>query len=410
MENNKRVVITGMGIWSCLGTSLDEVRESLYNGKSGIVVDPVRQELGFRSPLTASVEKPDLKKKISRSMRQFMSEEAQYAYCATEQALAQAGMSQEYIDAHEIGVLYGNDSTAKSTYDAVSKIYEYKSTQACGSGAIFQSMCSNTTQCLATLFRLKGINLTTSGACASGSHAIGLAYLLIKNGLQDGVIAGGAQEVNPECMGSFDGIQAFSTAHIDEPAKASRPFDKNRDGLVPSGGGATLIIESLDSALARGAQPIAEIIGWGFSGNGDHISTPNVAGPQRSIELAIQSAGVAPTEIGYVNAHATSTHAGDGREAMAIANVFGDYKVPVTSTKSQTGHECWMAGASEAIYSILMMKNNFIAGNINFEEPDEETACINVIAKTQDAHFDMFLSNSFGFGGTNSTIIVKDFK
>ena len=410
MENNKRVVITGMGIWSCLGTSLDEVRESLYNGKSGIVVDPVRQELGFRSPLTASVEKPDLKKKVSRSMRQFMSEEAQYAYCATEQALAQAGMSQEYIDAHEIGVLYGNDSTAKSTYDAVSKIYEYKSTQACGSGAIFQSMCSNTTQCLATLFRLKGINLTTSGACASGSHAIGLAYLLIKNGLQDCVIAGGAQEVNPECMGSFDGIQAFSTAHIDEPAKASRPFDKNRDGLVPSGGGATLIIESLDSALARGAQPIAEIIGWGFSGNGDHISTPNVAGPQRSIELAIQSAGVAPTEIGYVNAHATSTHAGDGREAMAIANVFGDYKVPVTSTKSQTGHECWMAGASEAIYSILMMKNNFIAGNINFEEPDEETACINVIAKTQEAHFYMFLSNSFGFGGTNSTIIVKDFK
>ena len=410
MENNKRVVITGMGIWSCLGTSLDEVRESLYNGKSGIVVDPVRQELGFRSPLTASVEKPDLKKKVSRSMRQFMSEEAQYAYCATEQALAQAGMSQEYIDAHEIGVLYGNDSTAKSTYDAVSKIYEYKSTQACGSGAIFQSMCSNTTQCLATLFRLKGINLTTSGACASSSHAIGLAYLLIKNGLQDCVIAGGAQEVNPECMGSFDGIQAFSTAHIDEPAKASRPFDKNRDGLVPSGGGATLIIESLDSALARGAQPIAEIIGWGFSGNGDHISTPNVAGPQRSIELAIQSAGVAPTEIGYVNAHATSTHAGDGREAMAIANVFGDYKVPVTSTKSQTGHECWMAGASEAIYSILMMKNNFIAGNINFEEPDEETACINVIAKTQEAHFDMFLSNSFGFGGTNSTIIVKDFK
>ena len=410
MENNKRVVITGMGIWSCLGTSLDEVRESLYNGKSGIVVDPVRQELGFRSPLTASVEKPDLKKKVSRSMRQFMSEEAQYAYCATEQALAQAGMSQEYIDAHEIGVLYGNDSTAKSTYDAVSKIYEYKSTQACGSGAIFQSMCSNTTQCLATLFRLKGINLTTSGACASGSHAIGLAYLLIKNGLQDCVIAGGAQEVNPECMGSFDGIQAFSTAHIDEPAKASRPFDKNRDGLVPSGGGATLIIESLDSALARGAQPIAEIIGWGFSGNGDHISTPNVAGPQRSIELAIQSAGVAPTEIGYVNAHATSTHAGDGREAMAIANVFGDYKVPVTSTKSQTGHECWMAGASEAIYSILMMKNNFIAGNINFEEPDEETACINVRAKTQEAHFDMFLSNSFGFGGTNSTIIVKDFK
>lgn len=406
---SKRVVITGMGIWSCLGYDLDTVRQSLYDGKSGIVIDPVRQEMGFRSPLTSFVEKPDLKKLVARNMRAFMSEEAQYAYMATRQALEQANLTQEDIDQREVGLLYGNDSTAKSTYEAVSKIYEYKSTQSCGSGAIFQSMCSNTTQCLATLFHLKGINLTTAGACASGSHALGLAYLLIKDGLQDIIIAGGAQEVNPECMGSFDGIQAFSD-RVDEPTKASRPFDRDRNGLVPGGGGATLIVESLDHALARGAKPIAEIIGWGFSGNGDHISTPNVAGPQRSIELAIQNAGIDKHEIGYVNAHATSTHAGDGREAMAIGNVFGDYKVPVTSTKSQTGHECWMAGASEAIYSILMMKNNFIAGTINFENPDEETACINVIAKTQEAHFDCFLSNSFGFGGTNSTLIIKDWK
>lgn len=409
MDNSKRVVITGMGIWSCLGTTLDEVREALYNGKSGIVFDPVRKELGFRSALTSYVEKPDLKKLIPRNQRQFMPEEAQYAYMSTVQALAQAGLTQEYIDAHEIGLLFGNDSVAQATYKAVSKIYEYKDTQACGSGSIFQSMNSTVTMNLATLFRLRGINLTTSGACASGSHALGLAYLLIKDGLQDCIIAGGAQEVNPECVGSFDGIQAFSTRE-DEPEKASRPFDRDRNGLVPGGGAATLIVESLEHALARGAQPIAEIIGWGFSGNGDHISTPNVAGPQRSLELALQHAGVKPEQIGYVNAHATSTHAGDGREAMAIANVFGDYKVPVTSTKGQTGHEMWMAGASEAIYSILMMKNNFIAGSLNFENPDEETACINVIAKTQEAHFDMFLSNSFGFGGTNSTLIIKDYK
>lgn len=397
-----------MGIWSCLGTNLEEVRDALYNGKSGIVFDQVRKDMGFRSALTAKVETPDLKKLLTRSQRQFMPEEAQYAYMSTVQALAQAGLTQDYLDQHEVGLLFGNDSVAQATYKAVSKIYEYKDTAMCGSGSIFQSMNSTVTMNLACIFRLRGINLTTSGACASGSHALGLAYLLIKDGLQDCIIAGGAQEVNPEAVGSFDGIQAFSTRE-DEPERASRPFDRDRDGLVPGGGAATLIVESLDHALARGAQPIAEIIGWGFSGNGDHISTPNVEGPQRSLEMAIRLAGVDVHEIGYVNAHATSTHAGDGREAQAIANVFGDYKVPVTSTKGQTGHEMWMAGASEAIYSILMMKNGFIAGSLNFENPDEETACINVVAKTQEAHFDMFLSNSFGFGGTNSTLIIKNY-
>lgn len=405
----RRVVITGMGIWSCLGTDLETVKDALYNGKSGIVFDQNRKDLGFRSALTSYVEKPDLKKLIPRNQRQFMPEEAQYAYMSTKQAFEQAGIDQAFLDEHEVGLLFGNDSVAQATYNAVSKIYEYKDTSACGSGSIFQSMNSTVTMNLATLFKLRGINLTTSGACASGSHALGLGWLLIKNGLQDCIVCGGAQEVNLECVGSFDGIQAFSTRE-NEPEKASRPFDRDRDGLVPGGGAATLILEDLEHALARGAKPIAEVIGWGFSGNGDHISTPNVAGPQRSLELAMEHAGVKPEQIGYVNAHATSTHAGDGREAMAIANVFGDYKVPVTSTKGQTGHEMWMAGASEAIYSILMMKNNFIAGTLNFENPDEETACINVIGKTQEAHFDMFLSNSFGFGGTNSTLIVKDYE
>jgi len=404
---SNRVVITGMGIWSCLGYDLETVKESLYNGKSGIVIDPVRQELGFRSPLTSFVEKPDLKKQISRNMRQFMSEEAQYAYAATTQALEQAGMTQEFIDAHEVGVLYGNDSTAKSTYEAVSKIYEYKSTQACGSGAIFQSMCSNTTQCLATLFHLKGINLTTSGACASGSHAIGLAYLLIKNGLQQQIIAGGAQEVNPASVGSFDGISAFSIRE-DEPQKASRPFDRDRDGLVPGGGAATVILESYESAVRRGAPIIAEVLGYGFSSNGDHISSPNVAGPSKSLEMAIRRAGIDIREIGYINAHATSTHVGDANEAKAIFNVFGDQRTEVTSTKCQTGHEMWMAGASEVIYSVLMMKNDFIAGNINFENPDEDSSKLLIPSHTIQKHFDTFLSNSFGFGGTNSTLIIRN--
>ena len=404
-----RVVITGMGIWSCLGQTLDDVRDALYQGKSGIIFSQERKDAGFRSALCADVPAVEIKKLLARNVRQFMPEEAQYAYVATLQALENAKIDQDFLDAHEVGIIYGNDSVAESTMIALDKFREFKDTAACGSGAIFQSMNSTVTMNLACLFKLRGINLTSSAACASSSLAIGNAYLLIKEGLQDCVICGGAQEANMYCVASFDGIQAFSTRE-DEPTKACRPFDRDRDGLVPGGGAATLILESSEHAVKRGAPIIAEIVGWGFSGNGDHISTPNVAGPARSLELALKNGGIDPRMIGYVNAHATSTHAGDGREAMAIAQCFGDYKVPVTSTKSQTGHEMWMAGASECIYSVLMMKNGFIAGSLNFENPDEETACVNVIPQTIETGFDMFLSNSFGFGGTNSTLIVKDFK
>ena len=404
----KRTVITGMGIWSCLGTSLDEVKSSLHAGKSGIVFSQERKDSGFRSPLCANVPKPNLKPFIPRNLRQFMPEEAGYAYMATKDALSMACLEQDYIDKHEIGIIYGNDSVAEATMNALDKFREFKDTAACGSGSIFQSMNSTVTMNLACLFHLKGINLTASAACASGSQAVGLGALLISNGLQDCIVCGGAQETNQFSVAAFDGIQSFSIRE-NEPEKASRPFDKDRDGLVPGGGAATLILESYEHAIGRGAPIIAEVISWGFSGNGDHISTPTVEGPTRSLELCLQLAGMKPTDIGYVNAHATSTKIGDIREAQAIARVFGDYKVPVTSTKSQTGHEMWMAGASELIYSILMMKNNFIAGNINFVEPDEETACINVIPETMEVHFDTFLSNSFGFGGTNSTLIVKDF-
>ena len=404
----KRVVITGMGIWSCLGTTLDEVRQSLYDGKSGIVFSQERKDVGFRSPYCADVPKADLKPFVNRNFRQFMPEEAQYAYMATRDALASAKLDQDYIDAHEVGIIYGNDSVAEATMRALDKFRQYGSTAACGSGAIFQSMNSTVTMNLACLFHLKGINLTASAACASGSQAVGLASLLIRNGLQECVVCGGAQEANMYGVASFDGIQSFALREDNDAAKASRPFDRDRNGLVPGGGAATLILESYESAVKRGAPILGEIISWGFSGNGDHISTPNVAGPARSLELCLQQCTISPKEIGYVNAHATSTKIGDSREAQAIAQIFGDYRVPVTSTKGQTGHEMWMAGASEIIYSLLMMKNDFIAGNLNFENPDDETACINVIPETIEAHFDIFLSNSFGFGGTNSTLIVKN--
>lgn len=396
-----------MGIWSCLGTTLDEVRDALYSGKCGIIFSQERKDLGFMSALCADVPRPNLKPYVDRNMRHYMPEEAEYAYMATRAALEQAQLDQDYIDAHEVGLVYGNDSVAEATMRSLDKFRQFGTSMACGSGAIFQSMNSTVTMNLACLFHLKGINLTASAACASGSQAIGLASLLIRDGLQDCVICGGAQENNLWSVASFDGINAFSKRN-DDPKHASRPFDRDRDGLVPSGGAATLVLESYEHAVARGAKIIAEVVSWGFSGNGAHISTPNVEGPARSLELCLQNGDVNPADIGYVNAHATSTRAGDGREAEAIARVFGDYRVPVTSTKGQTGHEMWMAGASEMIYSILMMKNDFIAGNINFENPDEHTACVNVVAETRQAHFDMFLSNSFGFGGTNSTLIVKN--
>lgn len=403
----KRVVITGMGIYSCLGKNLDEVRDSLYNGKSGIIFDPARKEMGFRSALCAKLDIPDLKAELSRQQRNFMPEEAKYAYVSTIEAMKNAGIDQEYFDKHDVGLIFGNDSTGEATYRSVSKVVEMKSSSAGGSGAIFQSMNSTVTMNLACIFHLKGINLTLSAACASSSHAIGLGALLIQNGLQDMVVAGGAQEANPYAIATFDGISAFSIRE-DNPTAASRPFDRDRDGLVPGGGAATLILEEYEHAVKRGAPILAEVIGWGFSGNGDHISSPNVEGPTKSLKMAIERAGVDIREIGYVNAHATSTPIGDAQESEAIANVFGEKSVVVSSTKSQTGHEMWAAGAAETVYSMLMMKGDFVAANLNFENPDEHSAKLNIPAERLNHHFDMFLSNSFGFGGTNSTLIVKN--
>jgi 3-oxoacyl-[acyl-carrier-protein] synthase-1 len=403
----KRVVITGMGIYSCLGNGLDAVRESLYNGKSGIIFDPVRKEMGFRSALTSYLEVPDLKKALSRSQRVYMPEQAKYAYVATAEALKNAGIDQDFLDSHEVGLMYGNDSSAEPVYKSIETMFEKKDTTLIGSGGIFQSMNSTVTMNLSCIFKLKGMNLTVSGACASGSHAIGLGAMLIRNGLQETVICGGAQEVNPYAVGSFDGISAFSTREND-PTKASRPFDRDRDGLVPGGGAATVILESYESAVKRGAPILAEVLSYGFSSNGDHISNPNVDGPSRSLQMALKLAGVGLEEIGYINAHATSTPVGDRNEAKAIYNVFGDKCPLVASTKGMTGHEMWMAGASEVIYSMIMMKNNFIAANVNFENPDEDSAKLNIPAERVETHFDTFLSNSFGFGGTNSTLIIRN--
>lgn len=396
----RRVVITGMGIYSCIGSNVEEVKESLYQGKSGIVYEPSRKEFGYRSALTGTVPKPNLKKELSRRQRVSFGSESEYAYIATKQAFDQAGVDQEFLDNEEIGVLFGNDSTAESVMQAIDKIRIKKDTTLVGSGGVFKSMNSTVTMNLSTVFKLKGVNFTISAACASGSHSVGMGYLLIKQGLQDYVLCGGAQEINDYAFGSFDGLGVFSV-NEENPTQASRPFDSGRDGLVPSGGGAALFMESYESAVKRGATILGEVVGYGFSSNGDHISTPNQEGPARAMKRAVDQANVKPEDVDYVNAHATSTPIGDANEAKAINEVFGESRPYVSSTKSMTGHECWMAGASEIVYSLIMLNNSFIAPNINLESPDEDSSKLNLVKETVDKKIDVFFVKFIWVWGTN---------
>ena len=395
-----------MGIWSCLGTSLDEVRDSLYQGKSGIGIDEERIAYGYRSPLTGIIPHPELKGKLERKMRVGLSEEAEYAYMATKQAFDNANIDLEYLDKNEVGVVFGNDSSARATVETANLMAEKHDTALLGSGLIFQSMNSTVTMNISTIFHLRGVNFTVSAACASGSHSIGLGYMFIQQGLQDMVLCGGAQEVNLYTMSSFDALSAFSI-RINEPQKASRPFDRDRDGLVPSGGAAALLLEEYEHAKARGANILAEVTGYGFSSSGGGISQANAEGSLIAMQRALKNANLTPDDIDYINAHATSTPQGDMTEAMALDRLFNGKKALISSTKSMTGHECWMAGASEVVYSLLMMQNDFVAPNINFENPDEYSQNLNIAKVTIQRPVNIVLSNSFGFGGTNSALILR---
>ena len=394
-----------MGIWSCLGKNLDEVAQSLREGRSGIGIEEYRKEYGYRSALTGIVERPVLKGVIDRRLRVGMSEEAEYAYMASKEALAMANIADDYLQANEVGVIFGNDSSAKPVIESARIMEERKDSAMLGSGYIFQSLNSTVNMNLSTIFHLRGINFTVSAACASGSHSIGLAYMFIKQGLQDMILCGGAQETNYYSMASFDALNTFSM-RMDEPTRASRPFDKDRDGLVPSGGAAALVLEDYDHAVQRGANIIAEVCGYGFSSNGGGISQPSDDGSYRAMMRAMEEAGVTADDIDYVNAHATSTLQGDMYEAIALARIFEGRRALISSTKSMTGHECWMAGASEIVYSALMMQHGFVAPNINFENPDEYSARLNIAAHAVDTEVNTVLSNSFGFGGTNSALVI----
>jgi 3-oxoacyl-[acyl-carrier-protein] synthase I len=401
-----RVAITGIGIISCLGNAPEAVGEALRKGKSGIIADETRVKLGFRSPLTGSIKGfvPDTY--LSKKHRKTMPDFAVQAFAAASDAIKMSGLTQDEIANQDTGLIFGCDSSCLAAVEQVDLLRECKETKSIGSGLIFRSMTSTVTMNLNTILKTRGACWTISSACSSGGHAIGQAANLIALGQQDRVICGGAQEINWESMCSFDGLGAFST-RTDNPEAASRPFDANRDGLVPSGGAAALVLERYDLAKKRGAKILGEVIGYGFSSDGLNLSVPSPDGLARAMTKALKSAGVMTSEIDYICAHATSTPAGDAAEANNIFSVFGDNCPWVSSLKSMTGHELWMSGASQAVYSVIMAHQGFIAPNINFEKPDASSEKLKIVEKTIDTPPRTILCNAAGFGGTNSCIILR---
>lgn len=399
-----RVAITGIGIVSCLGNDIKSVATALKEGRSGIISDPQRVELGFRSPLTGQISDFDTSV-LSRKQRKSMPDFAVWTYATAQDALAMAGLSAEAIQNERSGLLYGCDSSCLAAIEQVDILRERKETKAIGSGHIFRSMTSAITMNLNTLLKTRGACWSLSSACSSGGHALGQAADLIRLGRQDRMICGGAQEVNWQSMCSFDGLGAFSM-RLDNPAAACRPFDAARDGLVPSGGAATVILERYDLAEQRGAKILGELIGYGFSSDGEQLSVPSEDGLCRAMTMALDQSGLAAAEVDYLCAHATSTPAGDAAEATNIRKVFGAKTPPVSSLKSMTGHELWMSGASQVVYSTIMAQEGFIAANINFTEPEEATSGLNIIRETIPQPPTRVLCNSAGFGGTNSALVL----
>lgn len=414
----KRVVVTGMGIWSCIGQDLQTVTGSLKQGKSGIIFDPKRIEYGLQSGLVGNVPRPNLKPLLARKFRATMSEDAGYAYMAARQAFDQAGISDEYLRQNEVGVIFGNDGNTHQM-DVYETMKAEHNSFMLGPNAQFQSETSSVVMNLNAIFHLRGINLCIGAACASGSHAIGYAKFLINQGAQDLIIVGGSMGLSMHGTIGVDALNALSCRN-DEPQLASRPFDTSRDGYVFSGGAAALVLEEYEHAIARGATILAEVCGYGFSSNGlEEISMPSAVAEYIAMKRALDDAGMQPSDIDYVNAHATSTVAGDIAEAKALIRLFRQSSSSsvsrvssvsrpfISSTKSMTGHENWMAGASEAVYSILMMQNNFVAPNINLENVIDEAKDLNIVTETVYTPINTVLSNSSGMGGTNSALVFR---
>lgn len=401
-----RVAITGVGIVSTLGQDRETVTKALYEGRSGVVADEERTELGFISPLTGKIPEFAPKFPLNRKQRKSMPLFAEWAYEATMQAIEHAGLDPDDLKTERTGLLFGCDSSALAAIEQTRRLLETGDTTSLGSGLIFQTMTSCVTMNLNTLLGTKGAAWTLSGACASGGHAVGQAADLIRLGRQDRMVCGAAQEINWQSICSFDALRAFSP-RADNPAKASRPFAASRDGLVPSGGSAAVMLERRDLAEKRGARILGEVLGYGWSSDGENIIVPSQTGLGRAMRMALEDAGRTSADISYVCAHATSTPVGDAVEAGNIVSVLGERTVPVSSTKSMTGHEFWMSGAAQVVYTALMAGGGFIAPNINFDGPDEHSARLDIVAETREARIRTAMCNSAGFGGTNSSLVLE---
>ena len=402
----KRVVITGLGIVSCIGNNAEEVLASLKTGRSGITRAESFDEAGLRSQVWG---KPDIDTKslIDRKAYRFMGDAAAYAYISMEQAISDAKLTDEQVSDVRTGIVAGSGGASSANIVASTDTLRSRGIRRVGPYAVPKTMSSTISACLATPFKIKGVNYSISSACATSAHCIGHAAELIQLGKQDIVFAGGGEELDWSLAMMFDGMGALSSKYNDTPEKASRTYDANRDGFVIAGGGGMVVVEELEHALARGAHIYAEIVGYGATSDGYDMVAPNGEGAVRCMQQAMQ--GV-EGEVDYLNTHGTSTPVGDVKELGAIQEVFGKKSPAISATKAMTGHSLGAAGVHEAIYSLLMMEHSFVAPSINIETLDEKAEGLDIVTEMRETKLDLVMSNSFGFGGTNATLVMKKYK
>ncbi len=402
----KRVVVTGMGIWSCIGQDLQTVTESLKAGRSGIIFDPQRVESGLQSGLVGNVPRPDLKPLLPRKYRATMSEDAEYAYMAARQAFEQAGINDDYLRANDVGIIFGSDYITNGKVEGAKLMREEKNSLLLGPNSLFQSETSSVTMNLSGIFHIKGINLCVAAGCASASHSIGVAMTLIRQGMQDVILVGGANETSIYGEYLLDGVCGISVQN-NTPQEASRPYDTQRDGHVPSGGGAALVLEEYEHAKQRGASIIAELVGYGFSTDGTFIMERDYKQVVSSISRALEDAQIDSSEVNYVNSFASGSIYDDTIDAKAMDELFVGQQAYVGSTESITGHEHNMTGASKVIYTILMMQNNFIAPTINLNNMMPEAKNLKIATKIVKQEINTCMIVTSGIGHTNCSLIIR---
>ena len=395
-----RVVITGLGIISCLGNNQEQVLKSLQNGDSGLSINQDYIDNGMRCHVSGQVS-PDLET-IDRKMLRFMSETSAYAFLSTQEAITDSGLTSDRIGSDDVGVIVGSGTGSSREIQRIMDTIREKGMKRIGPYSVTRTMGNSTSAAISTFFKTKGISFSIASACSTSLHCISYGFDLIKSGKQNIVIAGGSEDDHWSGSIMFDAMGALSTKSNETPEKASKPYDKNRDGFIPSGGGGIVILEDFDSAKARGAKIYGEIVSCSETSDGHSLVSPSGEG---AIRCMAGLEGI--DEVDYINAHGTSTPVGDITELQAIKEVFGDNIPPISSTKSLTGHSLGAAGVHEVIYSLLMMKNNFLCGSHNINELDPEAESYPILRNNEDREINCFLSNSFGFGGTNGSIIIK---